>query len=275
LKEMQREEKEAELVKLRAAMRPSIIRLPKSSAVNAAGGDEAHTAAPHVPIPPHAAPPIPGAAAAAGSAVASATDPSPAAVAATSAARPYANPRRSLFAKLRDTLESWRTDATVELLSPAADPPWEDRLEEFSRTMVSRNPADGSESSDDPQLPPVDSRSQRWVRRSALTGQLQASLPPVLEFLELPPHAVHTELTAMIATLEIHMDTVHFVPTEWLVFGTVLLVALAGKVDVLREAWGAPSPDASVTKLEYWIHQIGLDAPSFTALVETIRDKGG
>mmetsp|Transcript_31110 Transcript_31110/g.81525 ORF Transcript_31110/g.81525 Transcript_31110/m.81525 type:complete len:579 (+) Transcript_31110:88-1824(+) len=197
-------------------------------------------------------------------------------------------PKEPTYTRLHRTVASWRTAATIELLARGGDQPWERRVAKLTGDGVAEAAVgsgaqfavadDGGEVEVEvagPRLPPVDSRSQFRVRQGVLATQLGASLPTMLSFLELPPHAVQRELAALVATLELHMNSVTFSPTEWLVLTTVLLVALAPNVTELATAWsavGAAHPGVPVppTKLEMWLTQLGIDAFGFSKLVNSL-----
>eukprot|EP00038_Savillea_parva_P012563 m.205489 g.205489 ORF g.205489 m.205489 type:complete len:585 (-) comp22957_c0_seq1:80-1834(-) len=304
LAEMKRQEKEAEQQRIRAAMRPSILRPPSGVVGAAVGpGTDGGGGAPSLPGGNLARlgrleQPRPGGEEAA---VTGTVHPDHSAGPGSTIPRDRPDhpnlqaAKPSAFDKIKGILESWRTEATIALLSlDPTYPPWPQRLDQFlkasthgsTRTAAGqgegpdRGGADdgGEDTLSDPRLPAIDSRSQRRVRHAVLMDQLTAAAPAVLSFLAIPHHAVQEELRALTATLELHMDTVYFAPTEWLVITSVLLVALAGHVDVLRRAWGAPAPDADVGKdgtrvnrLEFWIAKLGLEAPTFAMLVDALR----
>lgn len=273
LAEMRRQEQEAEKIKLRAAMRPSVVRtddapLPGGARSSKAAINPSHSTPPSTTAV-ESKPPI-------------APSPEPA-----HADNQPVGPTR-VFTKLLETLDSWRTSATSELLAVGGTVSWEQRLAKFGQTRAVAPPARGTgtegadEAGEDPRLPAIDSRNQQRLRVAMVTEQLLAALPTVLEYLELPQHAVQTELTVVVGTLALHRDTVHFTPAEWRVLATTILVALASHVDPVHRAWAAAAPPKprgqgprGVTRLEHWLQQLGLDAPSFSRLVCALRDPAG
>ncbi|XP_070552755.1 LOW QUALITY PROTEIN: putative RNA polymerase II subunit B1 CTD phosphatase Rpap2 [Ptychodera flava] len=118
-------------------------------------------------------------------------------------------------------------------------------------------------------LPPVDSKSQKEIRRKIVLDKLRQVNSAVLGPLGLTQREVSENLNALLKTFDLKSTNIILRPPEWLLMGIVLLYLLSNSHSHFKEAL---SKSSSVEHLSLLMKQVGATVKNVQKVVEKFKD---
>jgi hypothetical protein len=122
-------------------------------------------------------------------------------------------------------------------------------------------------------LPMIDSRSQAPLRRKLLMTQIDRVLPPILSGIGVGKANVRREVSALVKTFELHMDTVSFRPAQTIMLAIILCATLASRVDELSQALAKAHPKHGCYR-GWWAARLQMGRAEFEGLANILQRPG-